>query len=250
MAGHSHWANIVHKKGAADAKRGKLFSKLSKAIMIAARNGGGDPAMNLQLRYAIDRARQASMPKDTIERAIKKGTGELGASNYEEVLYEGYGPGGVAIMADVLTDNRNRTSGELRKIFERAGGNLGTSGCVAYLFDRKGLISVAKDACDEETLMEVVLEAGAEDVRTEDTTYDIYCDPSVFSDVQEALEKAGIPTVTSEIAQIPQVEVEVDDETGEKVLRLMEALDEHDDVQNVYSNVRFTPAMISAMSKG
>lgn len=249
MAGHSHWANIVHKKGAADKKRGKLFSKLARAIIIAARNGGGDPGMNLKLRYAIDKARQASMPKDTIERAIKKGTGELEGQQFEEILYEGYGPSGVAVMADILTDNRNRTSGEIRKIFEKAGGNLGTSGCVAYLFDRKGLLTVDINSIDEDSLMAIAIEAGAEDMRTADDVYEITCDPTIFSDVQTALEEHDIKTNVAEIAQIPKIQVDVDLETGEKILRLMDGLDEHDDVQNVYCNVNLTEEMVTALSR-
>ncbi len=249
MAGHSHWANIVHKKGAADKKRGKLFGKLSKAIMVAARNGGGDPDMNLRLRYAIDKARQNSMPKDTIERAVKKGTGELGSDSFEEILYEGYGPGGVAVMCDILTDNRNRTASEIRKLFEISGGNLGTSGCVAYLFDRKGLISFPAEEIGEEELMEVVLEAGAEDMKRQGDNFEILTDPSTFSDVQKAIEDAGITPEVCEISQIPQTEVEVDLETGQKVMKLMEALDDHDDIQNVYSNVNFSDELVAELSK-
>jgi len=169
MSGHSHWATIKHKKGAIDAKRGKLFSKLSRAIIIAARNGGGDPEMNLKLRYAIDKARQVSMPKDNIERAVKRGTGELEGLTFEEIQYEGYGPGGVAILVDVLTDNRNRASGEVRKIFERGGGKMGSAGCVAYLFERKGFFTVAAKGTDEDKLMEIALEAGADDMRRADS---------------------------------------------------------------------------------
>src|ERR1700752_4341693 len=183
MSGHSHWATIKRSKGAADAKRGKVFSKLSRAIIIAAKGGGGDPDMNLKLRYAIDKARQASMPKDNIERAIKKGTGEAGDMHFEEITYEGYGPGGVAIMVDVTTDNRNRTAGEVRKIFERSGGKMGSAGNVAFLFERKGVFSLNASDMDEDTLMGIVLDAGADDLKTAGSTYEITCDPTQYSQV-------------------------------------------------------------------
>src|SRR5216683_7531047 len=180
MSGHSHWATIKHKKGATDAKRGKLWSKLSRAIIIAARNGGGDPVMNIKLRYAIDKARAVSMPKDNIERAIKRGTGDLEGLIYEEITYEGFGPGGTAVLVDVLTDNRNRTAGEVRKIFERNGGNMGSAGCVGYLFERKGLFGVHAEGVDEDTLMGIVLDAGADDLKLVGNTFDITCDPASF----------------------------------------------------------------------
>jgi YebC/PmpR family DNA-binding regulatory protein len=249
MSGHSHWATIKHKKGAIDAKRGKLFSKLSRAIIIAARNGGGDPEMNLKLRYAIDKARQVSMPKDNIDRAVKRGTGEMEGLTFEEILYEGYGSGGVAIMVDVLTDNRNRTAGEIRKIFERSGGKMGSAGCVAYLFDRKGLFSVDAAGTDEDTLMAIALDAGADDLKRSGNAFDITCDPGVFNKVQEALEKNNIKTLVSEITQVPKAPVEADTETGQKVMRLMEALDDHDDAQNVYSNMNISEEMVAAMGK-
>ena len=190
MAGHSHSANIAHRKGAVDAKRGKLFSKLCRAIYVAAKNGGGDPDMNLRLRYAIDKARSYSCPKDNIERSIKKGTGELGAENFEEVIYEGYGPGGVAVLCEVLTDNRNRTAGELRKAFEVCGGNLGASGCVSYLFNYKGLFVIDAKTVAEDRLMEVALEAGADDLQLVDGYFEVTCDPKVFEAVRKALEDA------------------------------------------------------------
>src|SRR5215472_15648086 len=186
MSGHSHWATIKHKKGAIDAKRGKLWSKLSRAIIIAARHGGGDPATNLKLRYAIDKARQVSMPKDNIERAIKRGTGETDAP-MEELTYEGIGPGGVSFLVDVLTDNRNRTAGEVRKIFERGGGKMGSVGSVAFRFERKGLFSVNADGVDEDTLMGIALDAGADDLKRAGSTFEITCDPSAFAKVQETL---------------------------------------------------------------
>src|SRR5688572_11745929 len=183
MSGHSHWATIKHKKAAIDAKRGKLWSKLSRAIIIAAKHGGGDPTMNLKLRYAIDKAREVSMPKDNIERAIKRGTGELEGQTFEEITYEGFGPGGVAIMIDILTDNRNRTNGEVRKIFEKGGGHMGGPGSVGYLFERKGFFSIDAAAMDEETLMGIALEAGADDLKKSGPVYEITCDPSAFSQV-------------------------------------------------------------------
>src|SRR2546426_2554392 len=250
MAGHSHWANIQHKKGIADAKRGKVWSKLSRLIIVAARHGGGDPEHNLKLRYAIDKARQVSMPKDNIERAVKRGTGDMEGLIFEELTYEGYGPGGVALMVDVVTDNRNRTAGEIRKIFERSGGKMGSAGSVAYLFERKGIFSLDAVATDEDTLMGIVLDAGADDLKKAGTTFDILCDPSAFPQVKAALEKANLAPSHAEITQLPKAPVEVDPETGAKVMRLMEALDDHDDVQNVYSSVNITEAMVAEASKG
>ena len=236
MSGHSHWATIKHKKGAIDAKRGKLWSKLSRAIIIAARHGGGDPTMNLKLRYAIDKARAVSMPKDNIERAIKRGTGDVEGMTFEEITYEGFAPGGVAVMVDVLTDNRNRTNGEVRKIFERAGGNLGSAGCVGYLFERKGIFSVPAAGQDEDTLMGVALDAGADDLKRTDHLFEITCEPAIFNKVQEALTANKVPTDHAEITQLGKVPVDANVETGKKVMRLLEMLDDHDDVQHVYSN--------------
>jgi YebC/PmpR family DNA-binding regulatory protein len=246
MSGHSHWATIKHKKGAIDAKRGKLWSKLSRAIIIAARHGGGDPTMNLKLRYAIDKARQVSMPKDNIERAVKRGTGEMEGLTFEEITYEGIGPGGIAFLVDVVTDNRNRTSGELRKIFERGGGKMGSAGNVAFRFERKGLFSVSSQGVDEDTLMGIVLDAGADDMKHAGEGFDITCDPVVFTKVQEALQKNNIPTVMAEITQLPNAPVDVDVETAKKVLRLHEALDDHDDVQNVYTDMNLTEAILDS----
>jgi YebC/PmpR family DNA-binding regulatory protein len=249
MSGHSHWATIKHKKGAIDAKRGKLFSKLSRAIIIAARHGGGDPEMNLKLRYAIDKARQVSMPKDNIDRAVKRGTGEMEGLTFEEITYEGFGPGGVAILVDVLTDNRNRTTGEIRKIFERTGGKMGAAGNVAYLFERKGLISIDAQATTEDDLMAIALDAGADDLKHSGNTFDITCDPTAFNQVQEALKKNNLTPVVAEITQLPKAPVDVDMETGKKVMRLMEALDDNDDVQNVYSNVNISEEMVAEVGK-
>jgi YebC/PmpR family DNA-binding regulatory protein len=249
MSGHSHWATIKHKKGAIDAKRGKLWSKLSRAIIIAARHGGGDPTMNLKLRYAIDKARQVSMPKDNIERAIKRGTGELEGMTYEEITYEGFGPGGVALMVDVLTDNRNRTAGEVRKTFERNGGNMGSAGCVGYLFERKGVFSVPAAGADEDTLMGVALDAGADDMKRSGSTYEITCDPASFAKVQDALQKNNVGVAHSEITQLPKTAMDADADVAGRVMRLMEALDDHDDVQNVYSNLNITEEMMAALEK-
>jgi YebC/PmpR family DNA-binding regulatory protein len=236
MAGHSHSANIAHRKGTVDAKRGKLFSKLCRAIFVAARNGGGDPDANLKLRYAIDKARSYSCPKDNIERSIKKGTGELGAESYEEITYEGYGPGGVAVLCEALTDNRNRTAGELRKIFEVCGGNLGATGCVSYLFTYKGLFVIEAKTVAEDRLMEVVLEAGADDLQRVDDYFEVTCDPKVFETVRQALEDHKIATESAETSYIPNNSVDLDVENGKRMLKLRDSLEESDDIQNVYAN--------------
>ncbi|MCS7046477.1 MAG: YebC/PmpR family DNA-binding transcriptional regulator [Gemmataceae bacterium] len=245
MSGHSHWATIKHKKGAIDAKRGKLWSKLSRAIIVAAKNGGGDPVMNLKLRYAIEKAREVSMPNDNIQRAIKRGIGETEGVSFEEITYEGYGPGGVAVMVDVLTDNRNRTSGEIRKIFERGGGNMGAPGCVAFLFERKGVIYVDAATTDEDTLLAQALEAGADDMKRDGANFQILCDPARFSDVKEKLEQQGVKFVNAEITKLPKTLVSVSTAEGQTVMRLLDALDDHDDVQNVYSNLDVTDAMMA-----
>jgi YebC/PmpR family DNA-binding regulatory protein len=236
MAGHSHWAGIKHKKALIDNKRGKLWSKLSKAIIVAARMGGGDPDMNLRLRYAISDARAGSMPKDTIERAIKKGTGELEGASLEEIIYEGYGPGGVAILCEILTDNRNRTAPEIRKTFEMAGGNLGATGCVAWMFQRKGLLVIPADQTSEDRLFELALEAGADDVKHEGDTFEIICEPEVFNDVCQAVDRAEITTEVRQLARLPKETIDLDASTARKVLSLVERLDDHDDVQNVSAN--------------
>ncbi|MBI1323448.1 YebC/PmpR family DNA-binding transcriptional regulator [bacterium] len=236
MAGHSHAANIAHRKGLVDAKRGKLFSKLCRAIYVAAKSGGADPNSNLRLRYAIDKARSVSCPKENIERAIKKGTGELGGESFEEIIYEGYGPSGVAVMCEILTDNRNRTAGELRKIFDICGGSLGSTGCVSYLFSYKGLFLVPLKSATEEQLMETALEAGADDIVTGEEFFEITCDPKSFDDVKKALEEARIVTETAEMRHLPSNSVHLDADSARKMLKLRDLLDENDDVQNVYSN--------------
>jgi YebC/PmpR family DNA-binding regulatory protein len=246
MAGHSHSANIAIRKGAQDKKRGKLFGKLSRAIIVAARNGGGDPTSNLALRYALDKARKNSMPKENIDRAIKKGLGESSDEQYEDMTYEGYAPGGVAVLCDILTDNRNRTAGEVRKIFEVHGGNLGSTGCVSYLFARKGVFLVPAAHVEEDRLIEVALEAGADDVERVGEAFEILCDPSLFPAVNEALEAAKIPTDVAEIQRVANTMVDVDVETGRRVLAFIEALEDQDDVQAVTTNVNFPPELASA----
>lgn len=240
MAGHSKWANIKHRKARQDQKRGKQWSKCSKAIMAAARQGGGDPDTNLSLRYAIDEAKAVNMPKDTIENAIKKGAGEGDDGvTYESIVYEGYGPAGVAVMCEILTDNRNRTAPEVRKIFEKCNGNLGQSGCVAYIFDNKGQILLSGDV-DEEKLMEVAIEAGAEDVRDDEGAWEVVTDPSSFMQVRSALETAGFTFESAAVTMIPNNTVTLSSDDAEKVMRLIDALDDHDDVQKVHSNVEFS----------
>jgi len=236
MAGHSHWAGIKHKKALVDSKRGKLWSKLSKQIIVAAKMGGGDPETNIRLRTAIADAKAVSLPKDNIARAIKKGTGELDGGNVEEVIYEGYGPGGVAVMCDIMTDNRNRTAPELRKLFEVHGGKLGESNCVAWIFERKGLFVIPAEQADEEKLMEVALESGAEDVRQEADKFEVTCDPDVYSAVTDALQAAGIEPEGKQITRIPSNTVDLDANQARKVLKFVDALDDHDDVQNVSAN--------------
>jgi YebC/PmpR family DNA-binding regulatory protein len=236
MAGHSHAANIAHRKGIVDAKRGKLFSKLCRAIYVAAKTGDPNPDANIRLRYAIDKARSYSCPKENIERSIKKATGELGAESYEEVMYEGYGPGGVAVMCSALTDNRNRTAGELRKAFEIAGGNLGATGCVSYLFAFKGLFLVEAKFVQEDQLMEVALEAGADDLHRDGDYFEITCDPKVFEQVKKALEDAKVPVESAETTYIPANWVDLDSDNAKRMLKLRDVLDENEDVQNVYAN--------------
>ncbi len=236
MSGHSKWSTIKHKKGATDAKRGKLFTKLIKEITVAARMGGGDPEANPRLRHALVSARSQNMPKDTSERAVKKGTGDLEGVNYEEILYEGYGPGGVAVLVECLTDNKNRTIAEVRQAFNKAGGNVGTDGCVAWMFDKKGLISISKENSDEETLMEVALDAGAEDIKDETDAFEIITEPSDYDAVKDAVDAAEIKYELAEITMLPQNMTKVAGKEAEQVIRFMEALDDCDDVQKFYTN--------------
>jgi YebC/PmpR family DNA-binding regulatory protein len=237
MSGHSHWAGIKHKKAANDAKRGRIWSKIARVIILAAKAGGGDPGQNLTLRYAIDKAKAANMPKDTIEKAIKKGTGDLGDIEYVDVLYEGYAPGGVAIMVEGITDNRNRTAPEIKKIFEKRGGSMGASGCVSYMFKKKGIIIVKADAADEETLMEIALTAGADDFENIGEVYEITCEPESYDDLKAALEENEIPLVSAELSRIPDSTIPVADaDTARKLLNLMEDFEDHDDVQEVFGN--------------
>jgi YebC/PmpR family DNA-binding regulatory protein len=240
MAGHSHFKSIKHKKAAVDAKRSKYFSKYSKALMVAARAGGGDPAKNLSLQYAIDRARAGNMPNDSIDRAIKRATGELGNIEYHEVIYEGYAPGGVAVIAEAVTDNRSRTAPEVRKIFSHNGGNLGNPGSVMYMFDKKGLIGIPRGAASEDEVFEAALEAGAEDVQPGEDQFQITTSASAFAGVKAALAGKGWELSTAEVAYVAQNTVTPDAETAAKVEALLEELEDNDDVQNVYSN--FVPA--------
>lgn len=236
MAGHSHWAGIKHKKALIDNKRGKLWSKLSKAIIVAAKMGGGDLDSNIRLRTAVADAKAVSMPKDNIERAIKKGTGELDGGNVEEVLYEGYGPHGVAILCDIMTDNRNRTAPEIRKIFEVHNGKLGSTNCVAWMFERKGLFLFPAESTDEEKLMEVAMEGGAEDVSQEGSQFQVTCAADDYSDVATALEDAQLAPQSREVCRVPTNTVDLDKDGAVAVLKLMETLDDHDDVQSVSAN--------------
>lgn len=246
MAGHSHWAGIKHKKALIDAKRGKLWSRLSKGIIVAAKMGGGDPDQNNRLRLAIDAAKAVSMPKDNIQRAIKRGTGELDGGNLEEILYEGYGSGGVAVLCEVLTDNRNRTASEVRKLFEISDGKLGGAGCVAWMFEKKGMFLIPADKVGEDKLMEVALDAGADDVKQTDDKFEVTCSPDVFQAVGDALAAAGIEPEVRELSRIPKNTVDVTDpDTARKVLKLMNRLDDHEDVQSVSSNFNIPDAVVA-----
>ena len=236
MAGHSRWANIKHKKGVADARRGRLWSKLARNIIVAAKTGGGDPAMNLTLRYAIEKAKDANMPADTIDKAIKRGTGELEAVQYSPVTYEGYGPGGVAFIVDALTDNPHRTAPEIKKIFERGGGNLGATNCVSWNFSTKGHFTVNAAEVSEDAVMEAALEAGADDVVRDGDAFVVTCAATSFDAVRKGLESRKIPIDSKEITKIPGSTVPIDAETGARVLKLIEMFEDNDDVQHVYSN--------------
>jgi YebC/PmpR family DNA-binding regulatory protein len=237
MSGHSKWATIRHKKGAADAKRGKIFTKLIKEITVAARQGGGDLDANPRLRTAVDKAKSANMPKDNIDRAIKKGTGDLEGVDYTEMIYEGYGPGGVAIMVEALTDNRNRTAADIRSIFTKGGGNLGETGCVSYMFKRKGVITYDPEKYAEDQVLEVALEAGAEDVAGDESTIEVTCEPEDFEAVRGALVGAGLEHEMAEVNRVPEATITLDGDGTAKALRLIETLDDHDDVQEVSTNL-------------
>jgi YebC/PmpR family DNA-binding regulatory protein len=249
MSGHSHWAGIKYKKAALDAKRGKTWSKIARMIIVAAKQGGGDPAANLTLRYAIDKGKAANMPKDTIEKAVKKGTGELEGVSFEEVLYEGYGPSGVAVMVEALTDNRNRTGPEIKRIFEKHGGSLGTSGCVNWMFSKKGLITVSTANADEEQLLEIALNAGADDMQNTGEVFEITCDPSAYETLKATLQEKEIPTEVTEISMVPQSTIEIsDDHMAKRIISLMEAFDDHDDVQNAYANFDIPDEIVARLS--
>jgi YebC/PmpR family DNA-binding regulatory protein len=249
VSGHSKWSSIKHKKGAADARRGKLFSKLSRAIIVAARDGGGDPAANLALQNAIEKARSYSVPKDNIERAIARGTGaDADAASFEQVVYEGYGPNGVAILIEALTDNRNRTAADVRAAFAKHDGNLGGSGAVAWLFERRGVILVDADRFDEDDVMLAAAEGGAEDVEREGSSFQVTCTQESLSAVRQAIEDAGIEVDSAELTMIPKTTVELDDETAaKKTLRLIDALEESDDVQEVYANFDIPEQVMEAV---
>jgi YebC/PmpR family DNA-binding regulatory protein len=248
MSGHSKWASIKHKKGAVDAKRGKVFTKLIKEITVATRMGGKDPEANARLRAAIAAAKAENMPKENIERGIKKGTGELEGTTYEEATYEGYGPGGVAVLVEVLTDNRNRAVAEVRHLFERHGGSLGAAGCVAWMFSQKGLIVLPKEQTDEEKLFEVALEAGAEDIKEEEKEFEVITEPSLFEQVKTAIERTGLAYALAEITMIPQTTTILEGKNAQQMLTLMELLEDNDDVNHVYANFDIPDEVMEAIS--
>jgi YebC/PmpR family DNA-binding regulatory protein len=249
MSGHSKWATIKHKKGVADARRGKLFTKLIKEIAVAARMGGGDPASNARLRSAIADAKAENMPADNIKRAIQRGTGELPGVQYEEVVYEGYGPNGVAMMLEITTDNRNRTLADIRHILSKHGGNLGETGCVTWMFNKRGYIVVEKSKISEEPLLELVTEAGAEDMKDDGEHWEIFSAPENFPQVVDALNKAGAAPSVAEISMVPQTYVKLSGKSAGQMLRLMEELDEHDDVQHVYANFDIEAAELQSLTQ-
>ncbi len=248
MSGHSKWAGIKHKKAKVDAQRGRVFTKLIREMTVAARVGGGDPGGNPRLRTAIQAARAVNMPAENIERAIKKGTGELEGVTYEEITYEGYGPGGVAVLVEVLTDNKNRTVGEIRKVFSRHGGNLGESGCVAFLFEKKGYIQVDAAKVDEDKLMTIALDVGAEDLQHEESLYAVTAAPKDFEKVRAKIVKSGIQPLSAEITMLPKSTVKLEGKHAEQMLRLMEELEDHDDVQHVYANFDIPEEIMAALT--
>lgn len=248
MAGHNKWSTIKHKKAKADAQKGKIFTKLAREIIVATKHGGGDPETNFRLRVAIDKARSNNMPNDNIKRAIQKGLGDADGDNYEEVIYEGYGPGGTAMMLDILTDNRNRTAGDIRHIFSKNGGNMGETGCVSWMFERKGYLTIESPELNEDDLMLLVLEAGSEDMDYSDDFVEIYTSAENFEEVQAFLKKKGIEFKDSEVTMIPQNTVEVTNlEQAQKIMNLIDALENHDDVQNVYSNVDISDDIVNEL---
>jgi YebC/PmpR family DNA-binding regulatory protein len=248
MAGHSKWANRLHRKSRQDAKRGKLFGKLSREIIVATRLGGGDPETNNRLRLAIQAAREASMPMDNVERALKRGTGELDGESYEEIVYEGFGPGGAALMLACMTDNKQRTVAEVRKILEKAGGNLGSTGSVAWMFEQKGILIVNdREKVDGDELFDVAVEAGAEDVAEEDEYYEVCTDPRNFQAVHDSLQEAGFEFERAEVTYVPTSSAPVPDSEATRLLSLLEALDEHEDVQKVYSNFEVSDEVMASM---
>lgn len=249
MSGHSKWSTIKHKKAALDARRGRSWSKLARAVTMAAKTGGGNPTDNPRLRLAIDKAKAENMPKDTIEKAVKKGTGELAGESYEEILYEGYGHGGVAIMCKVVTDNRNRTAGEIKKIFERAGASLGQPHCVAFQFSQKGVFVLPREAVSEDRLMEIALEAGADDVQSSAEIHEITCRPDRFHEVKQNLDSAGLTLQSADLLMIAENNISLDLQTARKIRRLIDALDEHDDVEAVYSNSDISDEVMAQLAK-
>jgi YebC/PmpR family DNA-binding regulatory protein len=248
MSGHSKWAGIKHKKAKVDAQRGRIFTKVIREITIAARVGGGDPVGNPRLRLAIEKAKGVNMPQDNIQRAIQKGTGELPGVSYEEYLYEGYGPGGVAVLLEVLTDNKNRTAAEIRKAFAKHGGNLGEAGCVAWMFEKKGLIQVEAARTDEDRLLGVALEAGAQDVRRSDSLFEVITAPKDLERVKESLTKENIEIALGEVTMLPQTTVKLEGKQAHQMLQLMEELEDHDDVQNAYANFDIPEEIMAAMT--
>jgi YebC/PmpR family DNA-binding regulatory protein len=247
MSGHSKWAQIKHKKAKTDLERGKAFSKLIRLITVAARQGGGNPENNPRLRLAIQKAREMNMPQENIEKAIKKGTGELEGVAYEEIVYEGYGPGGVAIMVEATTENRNRTTAEIRHLFSKHGGSLGETGCVSWVFERKGLISFERNKVDEETVMAVAIDAGAEDIRSTETTLDVITTPEDFERVKEAIERSGLQYAVAQVTMVPKTTVSVEGKQAQQVLSLIEALEDHDDVQEVYANFDIADELLESL---
>jgi YebC/PmpR family DNA-binding regulatory protein len=248
MSGHSKWHNIRLKKGKMDAERGKTFTKLAREIIVAAKAGGGNPDANVRLRIAIQKARESSMPAENIKRAVQRGTGELEGVNYDELTYEGYGPGGAAVLVETLTDNRNRTVAELRNLFSKNGGSLGEQGCVAWIFDPRGLISIPKNGTDEEKVMMAALEAGADDVRVEEETFDVVTAPEDLPTVRQAVDAAGLTYTMAEVTMLPKSTVELQGKEAQQMIRLMETLEDHDDVQHVYANFDIPESVMAALT--